>query len=116
VDQRRGEMVAKRRTHTAAFQAQVALAALRGDKTVNELATQHGVHPTLLNAWKKQLLQGAEGVFPSSVKADSKPDDGLQAQLYEPIGRLKRELEWLKKECPRPPSGSGRWWTRATPR
>jgi putative transposase len=95
-------MAAKRRTYTAAFKAQVALAALRGDKTVNELATQHSVHPTLINAWKKQLVTGAEGVFSSGAKGDSKPDD-VQAELYEQIGRLKMELEWLKKNAPARP-------------
>ena len=48
-------MAGKRKTHSATFKAQVALAALKGDKTVNELAGQHGVHPTLIHAWKKQL-------------------------------------------------------------
>ena len=53
-------MAGKRKTHSAAFKAQVALAALRGDKTVHELAAQHQVHPTLIHAWKKQLLGNAE--------------------------------------------------------
>ena len=53
-------MAGKRKVHTAAFKAQVALAALKGDKTVNELAGQFGVHPTLIHGWKKQLLTGAE--------------------------------------------------------
>ena len=57
-------MAGKRKTHTAAFKAQVALAALKGDKTVNELAGHYGVHPTLIHGWKKQLT-GAEGVFAS---------------------------------------------------
>ncbi len=54
-------MSRKRKAHAAAFKAQVALAALKGDKTVNELASQHAVHPTLIHTWKKQLLAGAEG-------------------------------------------------------
>ena len=53
-------MAGKRKVHTAAFKAQVALAALKGDRTVNELAGHYGVHPTLIHAWKKQLLTGAE--------------------------------------------------------
>jgi transposase len=53
-------MVGKRKQHTAAFKAQVALAALKGDRTVNELASQYGVHPTLIHGWKKQLLASAE--------------------------------------------------------
>jgi hypothetical protein len=59
----------KRKTYTAAFKAQVALAALKGDKTVNELASQHGVQPTLIHAWKKQLLAGAQAVFTDGGKA-----------------------------------------------
>ena len=55
-------MAGKRKVHTAAFKAQVALAALKGDRTVNELAGHYGVHPTLIHAWKKQLLAGAEAV------------------------------------------------------
>ena len=51
-------MAGKRKVHTAAFKAQVALAALKGDKTVNELASQFAVHPTLIHGWKKHLLQG----------------------------------------------------------
>jgi transposase len=91
-------MTRKRKSHTAAFKAQLALAALRQDKTVNELASQHGVHPTLIHAWKKQLLGGAEDVFSSPAKAAAIDHEALQAQLYEQIGRLKMELDWVKKK------------------
>src|SRR3954447_26256865 len=64
-------MAGKRKVHTAAFKAQVALAALKGDKTVNELAGHYGVHPTLIHGWKKQLNAGAESVFGSPAKAAS---------------------------------------------
>ena len=56
-------MAGKRKLHTATFKAQVALAALKGDRTVNELAGHYGVHPTLIHGWKKQLLAGAQGLF-----------------------------------------------------
>ena len=94
-------MAGKRKLHTAAFKAQVALAALKGDKTVNELAAQFGVHPTLIHAWKKQLLTGAEGVFAGPAGAASAGGDAeaRQAELFEQIGRLKMELEWLKKKA-----------------
>ena len=65
-------MAGKRKQHTAAFKAQVALAALKGDRTVNELAGQFGVHPTLIHGWKKQLLAGAEAVFANGAKAGAR--------------------------------------------
>ena len=92
-------MAGKRKSHSAAFKAQVALAALKGDRTVNELAGHFGVHPTLIHAWKKQLLAGAEAVFNTGAKADAGADGEAQkAELFEQIGRLKMELEWLKKK------------------
>jgi len=90
-------MAAKRKSHTAAVKAQVALAAVRGDRTVNELAAQFDVHPTLLHAWKKQLLAGAEQVFANGTKAA--PAEDRTAELYEQIGRLKVELDWVKKKA-----------------
>jgi transposase-like protein len=90
-------MAAKRKTHTAAFKAQVALAAVKGDKTVSELAVQFSVHPTLIHAWKKHLLAGVEEVFSGPAKA-AEPADTTQDELYQQIGRLKMELEWLKKK------------------
>ncbi len=93
-------MAGKRKQHTAAFKAQVALAALKGDKTVNELASQHQVHPTLIHAWKKQLLAGAEDLFSKGSRAAAPDHEALQAQLYEQIGRLKMELDWVKKNLP----------------
>ena len=75
------------------------MAALKGDKTVNELAGHYGVHPTLIHGWKKQLLTGAEGIFGSPAKAASADAEARQAELFEQIGRLKMELGWLKKKA-----------------
>src|SRR5262249_9209510 len=95
---RKGEtMAGKRKQHTAAFKAQVALAAHKGDRTVNELASQYGIHPTLIHAWKKQLLAGADQVF-SNGKPAPMDADAEKAELFEQIGRLKMELEWVKKK------------------
>jgi transposase-like protein len=92
-------MSRKRRIYTAEFKAKVALAALKGDSTANELAAKHEVHPTLVSNWKQALLQGAPSLFADGKKA--KPDDQPDpAELFEQIGRLKMELEWLKKKLP----------------
>jgi len=74
------------------------LAAVKGDRTVNELAAQFGVHPTLIHGWKKQLLAGAEQVFAAGARAAT-PGDDKTPELYEQIGRLKVELDWVKKKA-----------------
>jgi transposase len=91
-------MAGKRKAHAASFKAQVALAAVKGDKTINELAKQYGVHPTLIHGWKKQLLAGVEDVFARGGAAATDDHQAVQAQLYEQIGRLKMDLEYLKKK------------------
>src|SRR5207244_10147979 len=98
-----GAMAGKRKQHTTAFKAQVALAALKGDRTVNELASQYGVHPTLIHTWKKQLLAGADQVFSNGSKAVTADAEAETAELFEQIGRLKMELEWLKNKSDRSP-------------
>ena len=91
-------MAGKRKQHSPAFKAQVALAALKGDKTINELASQYAVHPTLIHGWKKHLLTGADQLFRTGGKAVAADTEGEKAELFEQIGRLKMELEWLKKK------------------
>jgi putative transposase len=90
-------MARKRTKHPAGFKAQVALAALKEDRTVNELASKFDVHPTLIHGWKKQLRAGAESIFATGAKTLSTDTEAREAELYEQIGRLKMELEWLKK-------------------
>jgi transposase-like protein len=89
----------KRKQHTAAFKAQVARAALTGDKTINEVAAQFGVHPTLIHDWKRRLPAGAAAVFEAGARA-APAADGQQADLFEQIGRLNMELEWVRKKLP----------------
>ncbi len=91
-------MAGRRKQHSAAFKAQVALAAVKGDKTVNELASHFGVHPTLIHGWKKQLLAGADQLLSNGRQAATADAEAEKAELFEQIGRLKMELEWLKKK------------------
>lgn len=88
----------KRRNHTAAFKAQVAMAAAKGDKTIAELASEYQVHPTQITQWKNQLLQSLPEVFSRRRQNDQEQQDELTAQLYQQIGQLKVELDWLKKK------------------
>ena len=91
----------KRKLHSASFKSKVALAAVKELETVSQLASKHGVHPTQIHQWKKQLLAGAEGVFSVGVlaKRSGVEEEGSTAELYEQIGRLKMQLEWLKKKA-----------------
>jgi len=93
-------MAGKRRSFTASFKAKVALEAVREAKTINEIAQKHKLHPTQINLGKKQLLDGAEEVFQDgrSKPASSPSDEPEPGELYEQIGRLKVQLEWLKKK------------------
>ncbi len=89
-------MARKTRTNRSPeFKAKVALAAVQSQQTTAQLATLHGVHPIQITQWKKQLLAGAAAAF--ATKSDS-GQAGLVTELFERIGRLDMELEWLKKK------------------
>ena len=89
----------KRKTHSGAFKAKVALEAVRGLKTASELATDYEVHPGQISQWKRKLLDEAPDIFElGNARSGDKDTEKLQAQLYEKIGRLEVELDWLKKK------------------
>lgn len=91
-------MKRKRRVFAGAFRAKVALAAVKGDKTLSELASQFDVHANQVSAWRKELVDRAAELFEDGRRR--KPDEDLasEQELYEQIGRLKMELEWAKKK------------------
>jgi len=91
-------MARKRRSFGAAFKAKVALAACRGEKTTAQLAAEYGVHAGQVTAWKKQLLEGAAGLFEDG-RGKRAAEAANDQELYEQIGRLKMEVEWLKKKA-----------------
>jgi putative transposase len=92
-------MARKRRSFGAAFKAKVALAACRGEKTTAQLAAEYSVHTSQVTAWKKQLLEGATNLFEDGRGKRGTDDAANEEELYEQIGRLKMEVEWLKKKA-----------------
>jgi putative transposase len=91
-------MAGTRRRFSAAFKARVALEAIRGQKTAAELAGEYQVHPSQITQWKKQLLDAAQEVFGDAAGQDRQRQEELVAQLYQQIGPLKVEVDFLKKK------------------
>lgn len=92
-------MLKRRRQYSARFKFQVALEALMGLKTMSQLAAEHQVHPNQITKWKRRLLDEGAQVFDQRTGGPDGVQDALATQLYEQIGRLKMELEWLKKKA-----------------
>ena len=91
-------MIKQRKNYSAEFKAKVALAAIKGDKTVNEIASTYSVHPNQVMTWKKQALSSIPDAFSSRPLRQAEADEELRARLYQEIGQLKVELDWLKKK------------------
>jgi transposase-like protein len=94
-------MAGSRKRHPAAFKARVALEAAKQTKTLAELAKAYRVHPVQISQWKKQLLDGIESLFRDGRRREQDQSQAIQAELYEQIGRLNMEIEWLKKRVAR---------------
>ena len=94
-------MAGARKRHSASFKAKVALEAARRTRAVVELAKTSQVHPVQISPWKKQLLDGAESLFRDGRRRGGDEGRAIQAELYERIGRLNMEVEWLKKSVAR---------------
>jgi transposase-like protein len=91
-------MPGQRKQYDAVFKAKVAIEAIKGQRTVNEIASAHQIHPNQVTQWKKQALQQLSDVFSNGRVRAELEDEELRNQLYQEIGRLKIELEWLKKK------------------
>ena len=88
----------QRKKHSGAFKAKVALEAVKGERTLNELAGHFEVHPTQVVQWKQRLLAGASDLFTGGVERDAAQEAELRDRLYQEIGQMKVELDWLKKK------------------
>ena len=87
-----------RKKHSNEFKAKVALEAVKGVQSLGELATRHKVHPTQIAQWKKHLVEGAPRVFERGHSGGGIDAEGLTAPLYQEIGRLKMELDFVQKK------------------
>ena len=87
-----------RKNHSKEFKAKVALEAVKGVHSLGELASRHKVHPTQITQWKKQLLESAPQIFERGGKGHLVDGDTLTAPLYQEIGRLKMEVDFLQKK------------------
>jgi putative transposase len=91
--------MSKQRNHyTADFKAKVAIAAIKGQQTINEIAASYSVHPNQVTLWKKQALDAIPDLFSQRRERTAHDEEALKGQLYQQIGQLKVELDWLKKK------------------
>jgi transposase-like protein len=88
----------KGKRHGAQFKFKVALDAAKGSKTLNELSSEYGLHASQISEWKSQMLTEGVSIFGSTTAQEQRAQQALQTELYEQIGRLKMELEWLRKK------------------
>ena len=88
----------KRKRYSAEFKAKVALEALKEQKTLTELSNKYQIHSVQISTWKKQLIDGSASIFKNSKNSNHNNQQNLEDHLYQEIGRLKIELDWLKKK------------------
>ncbi len=88
-----------RKRYTAQFKSKVALEALKGERSLSELASKYEVHPSQIGQWRKVLLSGVSEVFSEKGRKKEQDGESEKSKLYEEIGRLKMELDWVKKKA-----------------
>lgn len=91
-------MADQRKRYGASLKAKVALEAIKGQRTVSEIASESGVHPNLITKWKRQALEGLPGIFSDKKERIERESRELESELFRQIGQLKVELDWLKKK------------------
>jgi transposase-like protein len=91
-------MKRERKRYDAGLKAKVAVEAIKGQRTINEIASAYGIHPHQVTQWKKQALEQLPEIFSNGRARSQQADEELRDQLYQQIGQLKVELDWLKKK------------------
>lgn len=88
----------QRRSFSAEMKARIALEAIKGQKTIQEIASHYGVHPSQVTNWKRQAIHGVPTLFTDRRSQPDTSEEALKAELYQQIGQLQVELDWLKKK------------------
>ncbi len=91
-------MPGQRKRYSAELKAKIALEAIKAQRTANEIAAEYGVHPTQIAQWKKQALDGLPDLFSTRASHQAKSEEALIASLYQQIGQLKVQVDWLEKK------------------
>ena len=91
-------MSTKRIRHSAKFKFEIAVEAIRAERSINQLASDHQLHPSQISDWKSQLLEHGSDIFCNAVVKRQREQNDTESSLYEQIGRLNMELDWLKKK------------------
>ncbi|MCC6344082.1 MAG: transposase [Bryobacterales bacterium] len=105
-------MATTRKQYSPKFKAKVAVEAIHGDRTLNQLASQYHVHPVQISQWRKTALEQLADLFTDGRKGKRSGEEVEKDALYEEIGRLKVELDWLKKGWSARLKWDGCWWNR----
>jgi putative transposase len=98
VKEKENTVVGQRKRYSAELKTKVALEAIKGQKTTNEIAAEYGVHPSQITQWKRQALDGLPDLFSTRESRQAKSEEALIAQLYQEIGQLKVQVDWLEKK------------------
>ena len=88
----------QRKQYSADLKAKIAVEAMKGQRTIQEIGSHYGIHPNQVTNWKRQLLEGATDIFSNGRVRAEEADEQLKAELYQQIGKLQVDLEWLKKK------------------
>jgi len=87
-----------RKSYDSRLKVQVALEALKNQRTISQIASEYGVHPNMVTQWKQRLLNELPDIFNNKHQKNKQDNETLKAELYRQIGQLKVELDWLKKK------------------
>jgi transposase-like protein len=91
-------MKRQRKQYSADLKAKIAVEAVKGQRTIQEIGSHYSIHPSQVTQWKKQLLEGAAEVFSNGKGHAAEADEQMKAELYQQVGKLQVELDWLKKK------------------